>query len=188
MLLGTMKLLPTDFEPWGRRDRDKDYGPDCSCGCKFFMELPGKLGMDWGVCVNKESPRRGLLTFEHQGCLKFKSAPDDGMSVSERSQDGPPWSAELPITDMIEVLSAPLRRRAELAVAVVVGELGFNLWTADGRAHAGSLSIFKPSGTGLKPDFSKPRVVDHGSAIALGKYEAAVDAMLEYLATKGIKT
>lgn len=25
-----------------------------------------------GVCANSHSPRRGLLTFGHQGCLKFK--------------------------------------------------------------------------------------------------------------------
>jgi hypothetical protein len=24
--------------------------PDCSCGCKWFVELSGKAGMDWGVC------------------------------------------------------------------------------------------------------------------------------------------
>jgi len=45
---------------------------DCSCGCKRFLKLPGKLGMDWGVCANANSPRVGLLTFEHQGCEQFE--------------------------------------------------------------------------------------------------------------------
>jgi hypothetical protein len=65
------KNLPTDFRPWGERDRDAEWGPDCSCGCKFFLKLPGQLGNDWGVCWNPESPRSGLLTFEHQGCRHF---------------------------------------------------------------------------------------------------------------------
>jgi hypothetical protein len=46
--------------------------PDCSCGCKYFIELSGMVGSDWGVCYHPESPRRGLLTFEHMGCKYFK--------------------------------------------------------------------------------------------------------------------
>ena len=61
--------LSSDFEPYGDRERD---GPDCSCGCWHFLKLPGKLGMDWGVCANAASPRTGLLTFEHQGCEQFE--------------------------------------------------------------------------------------------------------------------
>ncbi|MDP3185973.1 MAG: hypothetical protein Q8M58_11930 [Anaerolineales bacterium] len=73
------RRLPTDFEPYGERERE---GPDCSCGCRHFLKLPGKLGMDWGVCGNPASPRAGLLTFEHQGCEQFeerKTAPDDNL-------------------------------------------------------------------------------------------------------------
>jgi hypothetical protein len=62
--------LPSDFESYGERVRE---GPDCSCGCRHFLKLPGKLGMDWGVCGNAASPRAGLLTFEHQGCEQFES-------------------------------------------------------------------------------------------------------------------
>lgn len=61
--------LPSDFEPYGERERD---GPDCSCGCKHFLKLPGKLGVDWGVCIQPTGPRAGLLTFEHQGCEQFE--------------------------------------------------------------------------------------------------------------------
>jgi len=61
--------LSSDFQPYGERERD---GADCSCGCKHFLKLPGKLGMDWGVCANSASPRAGLLTFEHQGCEQFE--------------------------------------------------------------------------------------------------------------------
>ena len=66
------KRLPTDFEPYGKRSRENDWGPDCSCECKFNIELEGDLGYDWGVCFNPKSPRNGLLTFEHQGCKEFQ--------------------------------------------------------------------------------------------------------------------
>lgn len=59
--------LPTDFEPYGFRVRN---GPDCSCGCKWFLKLQA-LPYDWGACSNPRSPRCGLLTFEHQGCEFF---------------------------------------------------------------------------------------------------------------------
>ena len=64
------KELPSDFEPWGKRSRERG-GPDCSCGCKWYHVLFGEARFDWGVCVNPLSPRAGLLTFEHQGCGYF---------------------------------------------------------------------------------------------------------------------
>lgn len=63
--------LPTDYEPYGFRVRT---GFDCSCGCKWFLKLQA-LPMDWGACANPQSPRCGLLTFEHQGCAFF--TPDE---------------------------------------------------------------------------------------------------------------
>ena len=68
-----VQQLPSDFEPYGSRDRDEDWEPDCSCGCKYFLPLEGQLGMDWGVCANPASPRASLLTFEHQGCKAFEA-------------------------------------------------------------------------------------------------------------------
>lgn len=65
--------LPSDLQPYGQRIRN---GPDCSSGCKYFLQLPGELGLDWGVCVNPRSPRSGLLTFEHQGCEFFEAGPE----------------------------------------------------------------------------------------------------------------
>ncbi len=66
--------LPTDFEPYGKRDRN---APDCSCGCRHFMDFPGQLGYDWGMGINPRSPRSGLLTFEHQVCGFFEYADAD---------------------------------------------------------------------------------------------------------------
>jgi hypothetical protein len=62
--------LPTDFEPYGQVKRATIS--DCSSGCRW---LAGRLGQDWGVCANPRSPRSGLLTFEHQGCLEFEEDP-----------------------------------------------------------------------------------------------------------------
>lgn len=78
------KRLPEDYEPYGLAPRD--YG-DCSSGCRFFVPLEGKLGMDWGICANPSSHRCGLLTFEHQGCKHieidyFEYPPDGQMELN----------------------------------------------------------------------------------------------------------
>lgn len=36
--------------------------------CKFYVEVSGDLGMDWGVCINEESPHDMQVVFEHFGC------------------------------------------------------------------------------------------------------------------------
>ncbi len=69
-LFEVLKILPTDYEDYGGEvkrwaDPKKDY-PDCSRGCKYFVPLNGDLKYDWGVCSNKNAPRAGLLTWEHQ--------------------------------------------------------------------------------------------------------------------------
>lgn len=79
VLLSLMVELPSDFKPYGSRERVTEnidgreiYPADCSSGCKHFLPLAGVLGYDWGVCSNTNSPRKGLLTFEHQGCREFE--------------------------------------------------------------------------------------------------------------------
>lgn len=78
-LLQIMKKLPEDYDPWGKEvrwaDDNKAY-PDCSWGCKYAATLEGDLGADWVICTNPNSHRVGLLTFEHQGCLKFEEDKD----------------------------------------------------------------------------------------------------------------
>ena len=67
------KKLESDFEPWGKKDREEpEWLSDCSCGCKHYHVLEGRRGMDWGVCFNPKSPRAGLLTFEHMGCEHYE--------------------------------------------------------------------------------------------------------------------
>lgn len=77
-----VKKLSGDFEPYGQRNRDTDYGPDCSCGCIHFVKLEGTLGFDWGVCANPKSPRAGLLTFEHMGCKEFEGEEEGGCETT----------------------------------------------------------------------------------------------------------
>ncbi|MDQ3622132.1 MAG: DUF3027 domain-containing protein [Verrucomicrobiota bacterium] len=91
LLWTVCRKLPTDFEPYGERDRDT-AGPcaDCSCGCRHFVPLAGDLGADWGICANAASPRSGLLTFEHQGCAQFEAAPDENATAAET--ESPPVS------------------------------------------------------------------------------------------------
>jgi hypothetical protein len=68
-LWDVVKKLPTDFKPWGKRENG---GDDCSCNCRWFHLLAGTRGEDWGVCANPQSPRAGLLTFEHMGCRLYE--------------------------------------------------------------------------------------------------------------------
>lgn len=72
LLHAVLITKPTDFEPYGFRSREGENAWDCSTGCKWFVQLQGKLGLDWGVCSNPLSPRSGLLTFEHQGCPQLE--------------------------------------------------------------------------------------------------------------------
>jgi hypothetical protein len=66
-----VKILPTDYTDYGGSierwaDPTKGY-PDCSSNCLHWWALDA----DWGVCKNIQSPRAGLLTWEHQageGC------------------------------------------------------------------------------------------------------------------------
>lgn len=70
-----IKVLSTDYSEYGGSverwaDPNLEY-PDCSFGCQHWRPLEGELGADWGVCTNANSPRAGLLTWEHQageGC------------------------------------------------------------------------------------------------------------------------
>ena len=66
------RAMPSDFQPYGQRVRGGRDINDCSSGCRHYAVLAGPLGHDWGVCMNKRSPRAGLLTFEHQGCPEFE--------------------------------------------------------------------------------------------------------------------
>jgi len=68
-----VKVLPTDYTDYGgsvkRWEEVEGFYPDCS-SCRLFKRLHNVSEMsfdsDWGVCSNPNSPRAGLLTWEHQ--------------------------------------------------------------------------------------------------------------------------
>ena len=95
------RKLPSDFAPYGERDRDTaEPSADCSCGCRHFIPLAGELGYDWGICSNAKSPRAGPLTFEHQGCPQFES--EEEPSISD--------AVELPLAASVNPPPTPSRK------------------------------------------------------------------------------
>lgn len=91
------RKLPSDFTPYGERDRDTaEPWQDCSCGCIHFLKLAGELGNDWGVCANPKSRRAGLLTFEHQGCPEFEAEKE---SEPPETMEAPPAMLPVASTD-----------------------------------------------------------------------------------------
>ncbi len=67
--LRIVRTLESDYQPFGKAESN---GSDCSSGCRHFFKLAGESASDWGVCASSDSPRAGLLTFEHQGCAAFE--------------------------------------------------------------------------------------------------------------------
>lgn len=56
--------------------------------CPYYVPLSGRLGADWGVIVNPESARFGVLTFEHDDC----GCPgDEDRHDDDPDQDGDMW-------------------------------------------------------------------------------------------------
>jgi len=106
ILWSLCRKLPSDFRPYGERDRAKAESPaDCSSGCRHFLPLDGEVGTDWGVCANPKSPRAGLLTFEHQGCPEFEAdtEAEDGAAEEEMA----PAEED---DEEVAVEAAPLRK------------------------------------------------------------------------------
>lgn len=79
-----VKILPTDYSDYGgdviRWENPNLNYPDCSSSCRHYRRLISEFyddteDADWGVCCNPQSPRAGLLTFEHQtgdGCWEIE--------------------------------------------------------------------------------------------------------------------
>ena len=84
----------------------------------------------------------------------------------------------LAFREIIEALEAP--NTDELIVRAVVNFAihYVHIWTGTGREVMIPFSYFEPSGDGTKPNFFNPKIIDGGLTLALGKYEAAADALL----------
>ena len=58
-LWAVAKTLPTDFEPYGKRDRSGSVPfADCSWGCRWFHVLAGARGQDWGCARTRRARGR----------------------------------------------------------------------------------------------------------------------------------
>jgi hypothetical protein len=76
-LWASCRSLPTHEEG--------DQGPTCGQNCVKFMPLQGNIGIDWGVCVEVNGPRGGLLTNKDMKCSLYEKKP-----VPVKSKPKPP--------------------------------------------------------------------------------------------------
>ena len=84
----------------------------------------------------------------------------------------------LPITEIFEVLNS--KHPNHLVIGGSVNECleTLVLTRGDLRSLAVPLNMFKESGDGIKPNFAKFSIVDHGQTLKFGDYEASVDSVL----------
>lgn len=90
---------------------------------------------------------------------------------------GPPASF-LPLDEVREILASDRRRDLALGVLVSEDREALVLIRGDLDRLVIPWSWFRPTPSGLAPDFDDVQVVDTGLTIRLGTYEAAVDAIL----------
>ena len=64
--------------------------------CPYYVPLEGQLGADWGIVLNPESTRFGLLTFEHDWCGCPNTTGKDIEYTHEGSpnQEGDMWDVD----------------------------------------------------------------------------------------------
>jgi hypothetical protein len=86
----------------------------------------------------------------------------------------------LPSEELLDVLSAPPREAAGLFIAGVVDIESQTLALTLGnlRTITVPLAMFRPSGMGVQPDFSRLSLTDYGHTVRFGDYEASSEAIL----------
>jgi hypothetical protein len=89
-----------------------------------------------------------------------------------------PLASFLPLDHLRDVLESD--RRQDLAVGVLVNDdrEAIVLIRGDFDRIVVPWSWFRPTPAGLAPEFGDVEVIDHGLTIRLGRYEAAVEAIL----------
>lgn len=95
------------IEKFPVHDEDQSHvSEECCCRqalfCPYYVALEGALGADWGVIVNPESPRFGLLTFEHADCC---CGPDSEGHVAHGEGDQTPDQWKVPTCRNIHQLT-----------------------------------------------------------------------------------
>lgn len=84
----------------------------------------------------------------------------------------------LPITEIFEVLNSKHPNHLVIGGSVNERLETLVLTRGDLRSLAVPLNMFKESGDGIKPNFAKFSIVDHGQTLKFGDYEASVDSVL----------
>lgn len=128
------------------------------------------------VCQRRRGTIYGLVTVEPP---RPNSVP--GLASCFRRLAGTaPNSKLLPVDELLDVLAAPTKEAASLFIAGVADMESQTLALTRGnmKTIAVPFSMFKPSGTGVQPDFAQLSVTDYGHTVRLGDYEAASDAIL----------
>lgn len=128
------------------------------------------------VCQRRRGTIYGLVTVEPP---RPNSVP--GLASCFRRLAGTaPNSKLLPVDELLDVLSAPTREAASLFIAGVADMESQTLALTRGNLKTITVpfSMFKPSGTGVQPDFTQLSLTDYGHTVRLGDYEASSDAIL----------
>ncbi len=127
-------------------------------------------------CRYRRGPISGLVTIEPP---RPNSIPGLN-SCFRRLAGAAPDSKLLPLEELLDVLSAPSSQAAGLFIAGVadLGSQTLALTRGNMKTITVPWSMFKPSGDGVQPDFSRLSLTDYGHTVRLGDYEAASDAIL----------
>lgn len=128
------------------------------------------------ACQRRRGTIYGLVTVEPP---RPNSIP--GLTSCFRRLAGTaPDSKLLPVEELLDVLSAPSKEAANLLIAGVADVESQTLALTRGNMTTITVpfSMFKPSGTGVQPDFSQLSLTDYGHTVRLGDYEASADAIL----------
>jgi DNA-binding Xre family transcriptional regulator len=119
-------------------------------------------------------PTLGIGLFIHSLDLKTLPALSSRFRRIAFAADG----GFIPAEELAEVLEAKNRSDLFIGGSVDRATETITFWRGDLKALTVSFSAFEKSGDGAQPDFSNFSVIDCGQTVRLGRYEAAVDAIL----------
>jgi len=76
VIVGACSAAPHRFRALWIPQPNGRLGPGLQLWLQAFPGASRIIGLDWGVCSNLQSPRAGLLTFEHMGCRLFEEGEE----------------------------------------------------------------------------------------------------------------
>jgi hypothetical protein len=131
---------------------------------EFLKEVAQQVGRQ-----SARRPRLGNLAL-------LKLPPLSSLAPAEAMFTRVAWAERwLLLPQLMEVLDAPNRRDLILGGTVDPYSQTLTVYRGDFSPITVSLSIFKPSGDGTKPDFDRFSIGNYGHSVCFGDYEAAAD-------------